>query len=257
MHEMKMLTNFYSSSMNGVAIMIENYRLSASTFSIDQVLQISDKAPVIRRGIVFSWLWVTAMLSVLWLSDSTRVGELCYWLVDKNVLVSRDPSVTFFRQKIALYFNGRSFANYVNLQRTFWGRAVRQWCELGTVVGSPWRGQGALVFKAEVPTCARSPGQQCLQQSCRLPTYRQNLHLVDQRMKSAIKFGITCKCFSRRGLQQQCQSSIASTKKLYGAVHCCAPSSQALPMPDPLWDFSVCTSDVSSKSIIKSMSQSP
>lgn len=30
MHEMKMLTNFYSGSMNGVAIMIENYRLPAS-----------------------------------------------------------------------------------------------------------------------------------------------------------------------------------------------------------------------------------
>lgn len=134
------------------------------------------------------------------------------------------------------------------------------------MVGSPWRAQGALFcYGTSAYKCLPNrwqgylllPRQQCLQQNCRFPTSRQNLRLIDQCMKTAIKFGIMCKCFSRRGLQQYGQSNKASTKRLYGAVHCCAPSSQALPMPDPLWDFTVCTSDVSSKSIIKSMSQSP
>lgn len=54
------------------------------------------------------------------------------------------------------------------------------------------------------------------------------------------------------------QIAMGSVKKLYGALPCCAPSFQALPMPDPLWDFPVDTLAISfQKSAIKSSSQSP
>lgn len=77
-------------------------------------------------------------------------------------------------------------------------------------------------------------------------------------MKITVKFVLMMQVLVQQRPPAEGQIARGAAEKLYGAVRCCAPSFQALPMPDPLWDFPVDTLALSfKKSAIKSSSQSP